>query len=140
KIPTGKDAAVQFYDVSGERIALLSWEDPTQVNDGSEFHGTSLFRMSAGTSFDLGRITFSRLVADPTGPVLAVPTNSPTEADLDEDGVPDGMQSNLSVSSDSNGNGTPDSFEGIEAETPDCETPTAGPLYGKLSFLLEQKG
>lgn len=143
----GKSCYLQFLDDSGDVGAVLSWQDPTQLNDGKSLKLTSFVKMGESQTSDLGTLTllnpsdFSSdlsargiAFAGASGKTIAFPAIEPIRFDTNADGIPDDNEAGFLTGSDTDGDGIP------EANPVDvaCASPGAGPLSGRLLFVASR--
>lgn len=132
---------VQFLDAGGHIGALLSWQDPTALNDGTSLKLTSFLKMAKDQTHGLGAITLlnpagfasdlaSRGISfnGANGATIAFPDVEPVGFDTNGNGIPDDNEAGFQTGSDTDGDGIPE----ISSEV-GCTLPAgAGPLHGRL--------
>lgn len=142
----GKSCYLQFLDTSGNVGALLSWQDPTQLNDGRSLKLTAFLKMGENQTHDLGSVTLlvpadfapglaSRGIAfgGGAGRTIAFPDSEPVGFDANGNGVPDDNEAGFPVGSDTDGDGIPEASN----ETA-CADPGPGPLHGRLRLIASR--
>lgn len=110
---------VQFLEAGGAVGALLSWQDPTQLNDGTSLKLTSFLKMAKDQTHSLGNIT---LLHSGGEVAIALPAFAPVGFDTNGNGIPDEGEGDFQTGTDTDGDGVPE----IASEPPGAGTGGTG--------------